>query len=109
MTRQDKIDELQDKVSKNYIKTIDDLKLEISCAEYDGDEPIDEVCDVLSPMGWSYCDRCEALGDVEMDFAWVDYMDYEEDKQILDAIAKEGEDYCSVCWKCCKELKKKGE
>lgn len=109
MTRQNKIEELQDKVSKNYILTLDDLKLEISCAEYDGNDTIEPFEDVLAPMGWNCCDRCEMLCDSELGLAWVDYMDYEQDKAIFKGIEKEKADYCSVCWKCCEELRKKGE
>lgn len=108
MTREDKITVLQDWVSKNSLTHDKNLKDACKLNSEDG-EPIDWFEDVLAPMGWNCCDRCGALGDAELDFAWVDYMDYEDDKQILDAITKEGGDYCAVCWKCCEELKKKGK
>lgn len=104
MTRQEKIEELQDKVSKNYIKTIDDLKLEISCAEYDGDEPIDEYCDVLSPMEWNCCDLCGALYPSD-ELCWTDYLDPEYDQDLIDNINLRGEDICAICYECVKQLK----
>ena len=109
MTKNDKCEVLQDWVSKNYLTT--DKALQDACRHEQNTSgvSIDWFEDVLAPMGWNCCDRCGALGDAELDFAWVDYMDYEYDEQILDAITKEGGDYCAVCWKCCEELKKKGK
>lgn len=106
-TRQDIIEDLQNRVWKGRIATIDDLKLEISRVGYDGEEPIEEIDDVLSPMGWNICDRCGALGDGELDFLWLDYADLneEDDKTLLDAIAKEKVDYCALCRECVKELR----
>ena len=110
MTRQDIIEELQNRIWKRRITTIDDLKLEISCAEYDGEEPIDEYEDVLFPMGWNTCDRCGELGDSELDLFWVDGFDWEEDnpedQTMLQNMAKEKQDYCALCWECVKELRK---
>lgn len=114
-TRRDIIDDLQNRIWKGRIQTLDQLKLEISCAEYDGDEPIDEYEDVLFPMGWNTCDRCGALGDSELDFCWVDSFDWqddnEDDQAILRAIGEEANqnDYCAICWGCIKELKEKGK
>lgn len=104
MTLQEKIDDLQDKVSKNYITNIEELK------KYEPE--IDVFNDVLSNMEWNICDRCGDLHDSQ-DFCWVDGFPFEEDNEddqaILRAIASEGIDYCAVCWKCIKELKNKGK
>jgi len=112
MTREEKIEELQDRVRHNKISNLDDLKLEISCAEYDGEEVIEEIDDILAPMGWNTCDRCGECGDSELDFLWVDYYPWEEDNEgdqaVLNGINIEGVDYCALCWNCVKELKEKG-
>ena len=104
MTREDKIEELQDKVSKNYITNIEELN------KYEPE--IDVINEVLSPMGLNICDRCGECGDSELDFLWVDYFPWDEedkdDKAILKAIEIEGVDYCALCWNCVDELKKKG-
>lgn len=113
MTRREKIEELQDMVWHNKISNIDDLKLEISCAEYDGEETIEPIDDILAPLGFTHCDRCGECGDSEQDFLWVDSYDWwredENDKAILKAIEIEGADYYALCWDCISELKKKGE
>lgn len=112
MTREEKIEELQDRVKHNKISNLDDLKLEISCAEYDGEEVIEEIDDVLAPMGWNTCDRCGKCGDSELDFLWWDNYDFweqsKDDKAIIKAVETEGADYCALCWNCVSELKKKG-
>jgi len=104
MTREDKIEELQDKVSKNCITNIEELN------KYEPE--IDVINEVLSPMGFNICDRCGKCGDSELDFLWVDSYDWweedEDDKAILKAIEIEGVDYCALCWDCIDELKKKG-
>ena len=104
MTREDKIEELQDKVSKNCITNIEELN------KYEPE--IDVINEVLSPMGFNICDRCGKCGDGELDFLWVDYFpwdkDDKDDKSILKAIEIEGVDYCALCWDCVDELKKKG-
>lgn len=104
MTRQEKIGDLQDKVSKNYITNIEELK------KYEPE--IDVFNDVLSNMEWNMCDRCGDLHDSQ-DFCWIDDFPFEEDNEddqaILRALANEEFDYCAVCWKCINELKKKGK
>ena len=57
MNRQEKIEQLQDWVEHGHILTADDLKLEISCAEYGGDEPIEWIDDILAPLEWNCCDK----------------------------------------------------
>lgn len=113
MTREEKIEELQDRVEHNKISNLDDLKLEISCAEYDGEEVIEPIDDILAPIGFTYCDRCGECGDTEQDFLWVDCFPWEEDnegdKAIIKAMQDEGVDYCALCWNCVDELKKKGQ
>lgn len=112
MTRQDKIEELQDRVEHNKISNIDDLKLEISCAEYDGEEVIEPIDDILAPIGFTYCDRCGECGDSELDFLWWDNYDWweqsKDDKAIIKAVKAEKADYCALCWNCVRELKEKG-
>lgn len=100
MTRQEKIEELQDKVSKNYITDIDELM---------GYEPeIDVFNEVLSPMGWNICDLCGALSPSD-EMCWVDYLDHEYDQDFIDTVKLRGEDVCAICCECVKELTKKGE
>lgn len=110
-TREDIIDDLQNRIWKLRITTLDDLELEISCAEYEG-EPIDEYEDVLSPMGWNTCDRCGRLEDSEVGLLWLDGFDWEEDnpkdQAIIKALEQEGIDYCAICWECVNKLAKKG-
>ena len=104
MTREEKIELLQDKVSKNYITNIEELN------KYEPE--IDVINEVLSPIGFNICDRCGECGDGELDFLWVDYFPWDEededDKAILKAIEVEGVDYCALCWDCVDKLKKKG-
>lgn len=104
MTREEKIEELQDKVSKNYITNIEELN------EYEPE--IDVINEVLSPIGFNICDRCGECGDSELDFLWVDYFPWDEDSEgdraIIKAIEIEGVDYCALCWDCVSKLKEKG-
>ena len=104
MTRQEKIEELQDKVSKNYITNIEELN------KYEPE--IDVINEVLSPMGFNIFDRCGKCGDGELDFLWVDYYPWEEDNEgdmaIIKAMQTEGIDYCALCWDCVNKLKEKG-
>lgn len=109
MTRQEKIEQLQDWVSKNQIRTLDDLKYEISCAEYQGDEPIDEWDDVLSPMEWNVCDRCGELWKSEELF----WLEYAEDLDISDnlrrGLEQEDGEYTTLCEDCVKKLVEEGK
>ena len=112
MTRQEKIKQLKDWVEHQHITNIDDLKLEISCAEYEGDEPIDEYEDVIFPLGMNTCERC---GDIyySEELAWLDCIDWEDDNPddiaIQKGIAKEKVDYCAICYSCLAQLKDKGK
>lgn len=112
MTRQDIIRELQNQIGKNRIQNIDDLKLEISCAEYEGDEPIDEYEDVIFPMGYNTCDKCGAIGDSELDLFWIDGFDWEDgnpkDEAIIRGLQKEKADYCAICYLCLHEIMNNG-
>lgn len=105
MDKQEKIEVLQDWVRKNSLTHDKNLKDACKLNSESG-EPIDWFDDVLAPIGWNCCDRCGALGESELDFVWVDYLDEQEDKQLLDNIAKEKVEYCALCWNCVKELKK---
>ena len=104
MKRQEKIEELIDKVSKQHITNIDDLLSEIGRAEYDGDETIEPYADILSPMEWNSCDLCGALYPSD-ELCWTDYLDPEYDQDLIDTIKGRGEDLCAVCYECVKELK----
>lgn len=110
-TKQDIIEDLQNRIWKQRIATLDDLKLEISCAEYEG-ETIEEYEDVLFPMEWNTCDRCGRLEDSELGLFWLDGFDWEEDnpkdQAIIKALEQEGIDYCAICYECVNELAKKG-
>lgn len=110
-TRQDIIEDLQNRIWKNRISTLDDLKLEISCAEYEG-EPIDEYEDVLFPIEYNTCDRCGSIQASEVGLFWLDGFDWEDDnptdQAILKALAEEKQDYCAICYDCLNELKMKG-
>lgn len=105
MNRQEKIEELQDKV-QHYRISKEELGKE--CEEND----IDLHDEVLEPIGFNTCDRCSEYGDSELDFLWVDSYDWweedKDDKAILKAIEIEGVDYCALCWDCINELKEKG-
>ncbi len=100
MTRQEKIEELQDKVGKNYITRIDELM------EYEPE--IDVFNEVLSPMEWNICDKCGALYKSD-ELCWVDYLDAEYDQDLIDLIDKEDENICAICYECVKELKHDAE
>ena len=107
MTRQDIIEELQNRIWKRRITTIDDLKLEISCAEYDGDEIIDAYDDILSPLEMNTCDRCGDIWESERLF-W-ECGDWDQDNEdLIKGIDIEGKDYTALCGKCVKELIEKG-
>lgn len=105
MTRQEKIEELRSRVVHNKISNIDDLKLEISCAEYDGEEVIEEIDDILMPLSFNICDKCGALYRSE-ELCWVEYLDPEYDQDLIDNIMAEDEDYCALCHGCVKQLRK---
>ena len=106
MNRQEKIEELQDKV-QHYRISKEELGKE--CEEND----IDLHDEVLEPIGFNTCDRCGDYGDSEQDFLWVDSIEWDEedkdDKAILKAIEIEGVDYCALCWDCINELREKGK
>lgn len=113
MTRQEKIEQLKDWVEHQHITNLDQLKLEISCAKYDGDKPIEGFDDVIHPLGMNTCDRCGDIHDSEVGLFWLDSFDWEDDnptdQAILKALGEEKTDYCAVCYKCLKELELKGK
>ena len=106
MTRQEKIELLQDQVQHNRITA---KELGETCERDD----IDLHDEVLFPIGYNTCDRCGGYGDSELDFLWVDGFDWEEDnpkdQAIIKALEYEGIDYCAICWECVKELEEKGK
>lgn len=106
MTRQEKIDELQNK-AQHYRISKEELGKECE------DNDIDLHDEVLEPIGFNTCERCGEYGWSEQDFLWVDSYDWweedEDDKAILKAMQVEGIDYCALCWDCVNELKEKGK
>lgn len=105
MTRQDKIEVLQDWVSKNHITNFKNLC--DTCDMY-GLEPYE---DILSPMEWNSCDRCGDLWETDRLY-WEEFDtpdEYIPDSiPISRAVNMEHGDYCALCGKCVEELKKKG-
>lgn len=105
MTRQEKIDLLQDQ-AQHYRISKEELGKE--CEEND----IELYDEVLFPIGFNTCDRCGEYGWGELDFLWVDSFEWDEDnkgdKAIIKAMQNEGIDYCALCWDCVNELKEKG-
>lgn len=105
MTREERIELLQDQIEHNRITS---KELGEQCEKY-GIELHEEV---LSPMGWNTCDRCGECGDSELDFLWVDCFEWNEDNKADQAVIKamqiEGVDYCALCWDCVNKLKEKG-
>ena len=106
MTRREKIELLQDQVQHNRIEKQEFFD---KCKEWG----LDWCEDVLFPIGYNICDRCEDYGDSELDFLWLDGFDWEDDneddKAIQKALSEEPIDYCAICWKCVNELKEKGK
>ena len=105
MTRDEKIELLQDQITHGRITSV-----EIGAECEKNDILLHE--EVLEPIGWNTCDRCGECGDSELDFLWVDSFpweeDYEEDQAIIRAMNNEGIDYCALCWGCVSKLKKEG-
>lgn len=115
MTRQEKIEQLQDWVRHNHITWLGDLKWEILYSVYDREEdnPIDPYEDVIFPLGMNTCDRCDEICDSEVGLFWIDGFDWQDDNPddiaIQKGIAKEGIDYCAICYECLAQLKDKGK
>lgn len=109
MTREEKIEQLQSWVLHGHITTLDDLELEVSCAEYDGDDPIEWSDDILGPIGYNCCDKCGALYFSE-ELCWLDCLDLDEnnprDKALLNNLSKEPYEYCALCYECVGKLSK---
>lgn len=100
MTRQEKIEDLQDKVSKNYITNIEELN------KYEPE--IDVINEVLSPMEWNICDKCGALYKSD-ELCWVDYLDPDYDQDLIDAVEAYDQELCAICYECVKELRHEAE
>ena len=105
MTREEKIELLQDQIEHGRISS---AELGAECEKNE----IELYEEVLEPIGWNTCDRCGECGDSELDFLWVDCFPWDEDSEgdraIIKAMQIEGVDYCALCWDCVSELKKKG-
>ena len=105
MTRQERIEDLQDKVQHRRIM-IDELEKECE------DHGIIMYDEVLEPIECNLCDRCGDYGDTYEDFLWVDCFNWDEDnprdKAVIKAMEQEGIDYCAICWECVNKLAKKG-
>ena len=74
MTRQEKIEDLQDK-AQHY--RISKEELDKECEEND----IYLYDEVLEPIGFNTCDRCGDYGWSEQDFLWVDYFPWDEENK----------------------------
>lgn len=109
MTKQDRIEVLRDWVGKRNITNLDNL--EKICKTYD----LEWYDDILAGMGWNCCDRCGNLGDSEIDFVWLDYLELGDDeddpkyKALYKGLQRESENYCAICDECVNELIKKGQ
>lgn len=108
-TRQDVIDDLQNRIWKNRITYLEGLRNAIEASPYKDIEPYEEV---LSPMGYNTCDRCGSIQASDFGLFWLDGFDWEDgnptDQAILKALAEEKQDYCAICYDCLNELKMKG-
>ena len=107
MTRQEKIEVLQDWVEKGHILTADALKQACEHEKTTSGEDIDWFDDILSPLEWNCCDRCGALYPSEM-LIWESYDWGYECEDLVKGIEKEGVDYVALCDECVAELMKKG-
>ena len=105
MTRQEKIEQLQDWVEHGHLLTADALKN--ACVKLQKSyEDIDWFDDILAPLEWNCCDRCGALHPSEELF-WLDYC--EPSEELIAGAVNEQVDYCAICEECAKELTKKGK
>lgn len=96
MNRQEKIEDLQDKINKNYITNIEEL------SKYEPE--IDVFNDVLSPMEWNICDKCGALHKSD-ELCWIDCLDPDYDQDLIDAVEAYDQELCAICYECAKELR----
>lgn len=112
MTRQEAIEDLQNRVYKNRFADLEELEQTIKTMDYDG-EPIEAFDDVLSGIGYNVCDKCGALCDSEQDLLWIDGADFDEDAEsdraLLKALEQEPYEYCAICYDCYDILVKKGK
>lgn len=96
MTKQEIIEDLQDKVSKNYITNISELM------KYEPD--IDIYDDVLSPIEFNICDECGELYRSN-ELCWVDYLDPEYDSELIDKLSEKDGSICAICDDCVNKIK----
>lgn len=106
MSRQQDIEDLQNRVRKGEFQNDGDLVAEcigIGAHIYD---------DILSPIGYNYCDRCGALHHSDVGLLWLDDFPWEDDnlddQMVLVGLAEEDADYCVVCYDCLAELRERG-
>ena len=98
------VDNLEDKIRKNYITTIDELMEECKkINEQVGYDLVDES--ILSDMEWNCCDLCGALYPSD-ELCWTEYLDPEYDQDLINDINLRGEDICAVCYECVKQIRK---
>lgn len=97
---------LRDKVKNDGIKTLEMLEDRIATSSCGKD--IAPYEDVLSPIGYSVCDRCGALVPSDEGLLWIDSFGWEDDnprdQYMLKALAREKANYTAVCWQCVDEL-----
>lgn len=113
MTRQEAIEQLQDMVEKQHILTYKELIKATIEINYDDIENIEPFEDVLSPIEYTYCDRCGNL-ESSSEACWLDYMDWENENDLKVIKELENEEHnhepCVICDMCYHELlDKKGK
>lgn len=107
MTRQEKIEVLQDWVEKNYITDAEHLKQACEHERLTSGVEIDWFDDVLAGLEWNCCDRCGALYPSEMLY-WENCDWGYENEDLVKGISKEKVEYMALCEGCASELIKKG-
>lgn len=102
MSKQERIELIQDWVEHNHITTADELEKE--CKKYG----LDWFDDILSPLEWNSCDRCGALWESEQ--LYWEYCDWaEESEELQRGLKLDGGEYTALCENCVRELCEKGE
>lgn len=104
MTRQEAIEHLQDQVEKQAILTYEELLKATIETDYDGNENIEPAYDILSPIEYTYCDKCGRLERID-EICIIDYLDYddENDRKVYEQI-KNNSDVFMICDMCYHEL-----
>lgn len=103
MSKQERIELIQEWVEKNHITNLKELEQE--CKKY-GLDWYDDIC---SGIEYNCCDRCGELYPSERLY-WEDYDFCKDDNpELYFGIENEGKEYCSLCSECVKTLIEKGE